>query len=147
MPADKALERGIEPEAPPNLKRRHWRALRKALEIKGEKRTQTIDEFAEGMFSEDPPYFRYAAISAVLVASIGFGLYQQFFRAAEEIPEEFTLYMTSYTSANGNISSRLAAPDFGSASWHEGIEVGINQMALANISMLEEYPDYLEDEW
>ena len=147
IPADKALERGIEPEAPPNLKRRHWRALRKALEIKGEKRTQTIDEFYEGMFSEDPPYFRYAAIAAVLVASVGFGVYQQFFRAVEEIPEEFTQYMTSYTSANGNISSRLTATDFGSDSWHEGIEVGINQMALANLSMLEEYPEYLEEEW
>lgn len=147
VPADKALERGIEPEPPPQLKRRHWRALKKALSIKGEDRTQTIDEFYEGMFSEDPPYFRYAAIAAVLVASIGFGVYQQFFREAEVIPEEFTAYMTSYNSANRDISSRLAAADWQSANWHRAIETSINQMALANIKMSEDYPDYVAEDW
>lgn len=147
VPADKALDRGIEPEAPPNLKRRHWKALRKALEIKGEDRTQTIDEFYEGMFSEDPPYLRNAAIAAVLTLSVGFGVYQQFFRAAEVIPEEFTEYMTSYTSADGNISSRLKAADWQSKNWHDAIETGINQMSLASITMMEQYPDFLDAEW
>jgi serine/threonine protein kinase/formylglycine-generating enzyme required for sulfatase activity len=147
VPADKALERGIEPEAPANLKRRHWRALRKALEIKGENRTQTIDEFYEGMFSEDPPYLRYSAIAAVLVLSIGFGVYQQFFRAAEELPEEFTEYMTSYTSANGNINSRLSSPDFDSDGWHSGIELALNRMSFANIKMQDEYAEYLDEGW
>ena len=72
------------------------------------------------MFSEDPPYFRYAAIFSPCCL-IGFGLYQQFFRAAEEIPEEFTLYATSYTSANGNIrldwQPRILVPQVGTRYW------------------------------
>ncbi len=147
VPADKALERGIEPEPPPNLKRRHWRALRKALEIKGEKRTETIDEFYEGMFSEDPPYFRYAAIAAALVLSIGFGVYQQFFRAAEELPEEYTTYMATFSSADRNIGSRLSAADFESENWHKGVDTVLNQMVLAKITVMEQYPEYLEEGW
>lgn len=147
VPADKALERGLEPEPIPFLKRRHWKALRKALEIKGENRTETIAEFHEGMFSEDPPYLRYGFIAALLVISIGFGVYQQFFRAAEVLPEEFTQYMTSYESAKSNLRSRLRDSEFSSENWREAVDVALNQMIFANIEMIDNYGEYLDEDW
>ena len=50
LSADKALQKGLEPEPVPFLKSSHWQALRKALEIKAENRTETIEEFMEGVF-------------------------------------------------------------------------------------------------
>ena len=147
LPADKALEQGLEPEPVPFMKRRHWKALRKALEIKGENRTETIEEFHEGMFSKDPPYLRYTAIAALLVVSIGFGLYQQFFKTAEVLPEEFTEYMTSYESAKSSIRSRLASPEFSSVNWRDGLDTSLNQMTFANIEMMDTYSEYLEEDW
>jgi serine/threonine protein kinase len=147
VPADKALERGIEPEPIPFMKRRHWKALRKALEIKGENRTETIGEFYEGMFSEDPPYFRYSAIAALLVVSIGFGVYQQFFKAAVVLPEGFTQYMTSYESAKSNIRSRLLTAEFSSANWRDAVDKSLSQMTLANIEMTSEFGEYLDEDW
>lgn len=78
--AEKALARGMEPEPISFLKRRHWKALRKALEFKGEDRTATIDEFMEGMFSEDIPVLRYSAIGVVAAGIIGFGAYSLIFQ-------------------------------------------------------------------
>ncbi len=48
----------------------------KSAGAQSENRTQTIREFHDGIFSEDPPYFRYAAVASVLMTSIGFAAYQ-----------------------------------------------------------------------
>ena len=145
LPADKALERGLTPAPVPFLKRRHWKALRKALEIKGEDRTQSIDEFYQGMFSEDPPYFRYAAIAAVLVASIGFGIYQQLYGGAEQLPEEFTSLQGAYSASGRTINERVREPNVHSADWQNQIEVALNRMSLLKIELQEQFPEYLDE--
>jgi hypothetical protein len=68
VPADKALVGGMQPEPIPFLKRRHWNALRKALHFKAVDRTATIEEFMQGMFSEDIPVLRYLIIVFVTAA-------------------------------------------------------------------------------
>ncbi|MCB1645129.1 MAG: serine/threonine protein kinase, partial [Pseudomonadales bacterium] len=115
-PADKALERGLEPKPIPFLKRRHWRALKKGLELKGENRTQTIDEFYEGMFSEDPHYIRYSAIAAVVIGALSFGVYSTFF-LTNETPQELVSLMGAREANQNSISNRLKSPNFTSEVW------------------------------
>ena len=147
VPADKALERGMVPEPPPFMKRRHWKALKKALEIKGENRTQSMDEFREGMFSEDPPYFRYAAIAMVLIASITFGAYQQFYGGAEALPEEFLQLQAGFQGAQSNISDRLRSPNFESDDWHEQVTSGIARLRGFDLELREGFPELVDEEW
>ncbi|MGK0340518.1 MAG: hypothetical protein ACJAXW_001061 [Candidatus Azotimanducaceae bacterium] len=141
VPADKALERGIVPELPPFMKRRHWKVLKKALEIKGENRTQSIDEFREGMFSEDPPYFRYAAIAMVLIASLTFGAYQQIFGGADVLPAEFVEYEAGFQGAESNIGDRLERLSFESDDWHGQVASGIARLRGFDLQLSEDYPE------
>lgn len=141
VPADKALERGIVPEAPPFMKRRHWKVLKKALEIKGENRTQSMDEFREGMFSEDPPYFRYAAVALVLIASIAFGAYQQIYGGAEALPEEFLVLKADFQGAKTNIDERLRNPNFESDDWHSQVEFGVERLSYFDGQLRDGYPE------
>ncbi|MFT7246603.1 MAG: serine/threonine protein kinase [Candidatus Azotimanducaceae bacterium] len=144
--ADKALERGIVPEPPPFMKRRHWKVLKKALEIKGENRTQSMDEFREGMFSEDPPYFRYAAIAMILIASITFGAYQQIYGGAKALPEGFVEYEAGFQGAGANIGDRLKSPSFQSDDWHDQVASGVARLRGFDLQLSEEYPELAADQ-
>ncbi len=157
-PADKALERGLEPEPVKFLKRRHWRALKKGLALKGEDRYQSIDEFYADMFSEDPPYFRYAAIAAVLVASIGFGVYN-FMYGGEEIPEEYQQLAGRLDASKGFLREELGELDinvavlqadptndwnFESQDWRESIRLNLRRAGLADIELSGKFSDYYQ---
>ncbi|MDH5737924.1 MAG: serine/threonine protein kinase, partial [Gammaproteobacteria bacterium] len=76
IPADKAYQQGLEPDPIPFLKKRHWRALKKALGLRAQERTESLEEFYEGLFSEDPPVLRYSFAALGLVLLIGYGVYQ-----------------------------------------------------------------------
>ena len=142
VPADKAYERGLKPKPVPFLKRRHWRALKKALELKGEDRTQTIDEFYEGIFSEDPPYFRYAAIATVLIASIGFGIYQT--QNQKEVPDDlaelYDVMARSRLSIGDSLSkaSSPTSPLWESDVWHDQLATDLTRWKAAEIQILDE---------
>ncbi len=123
VPADKAFDRGLKPKPVPFLKRRHWKALRKALELKGENRTQTIDEFYEGMFSIDPPYFRYATVAVLLTASVGFGAYQTL--NVKEKPSELVQYEDAIASAKTTVNDSLGSPKWDSDVWHDTLQRAI----------------------
>ncbi len=140
VPADKALERGIQPKPVPFLKRRQWRALKKALALKGEDRTQTIDEFHERMFAEDPPYLTYAAVATVLVGSIGFGVYSTL--NVKEVPEELAQYQEGMASAELTIENSLRDADddprlWENEVWHDGIETALTRWKGLEFKVLE----------
>lgn len=149
-PADKALERGLEPEPVPFLKRRHWRALKKGLALKSEDRYQTIDEFYEGMFSVDPPYFRYGAITAVIVASISVGAYSFFHKTT--VPAGLLNLQGQMSAAKDNLRQRLVsvAPDkqltldpkrwnFKSSDWRSEILQSMARLQADNIDLQEKW--------
>ena len=135
VPADKAYERGLKPKPVPFLKRRHWKALKKALELRGEDRTQTIDEFYEGVFSEDPPYFRYAAVATVLIASLGFGVYQA--TNVVEKPGELLEWENMMSAANLTTQSITNNPRWESQVWHEQMSDAMTRWRYANQQILE----------
>jgi len=134
VPADKAFERGLKPKPIPFLKRRHWKVLRKALELKGEDRTQSIDEFTEGMFSKDPPYFTYAAVATVLLGSIGFGAFQTL--NVKEMPEELAGFQDVVAAASSTLKS-VDEPRWDSDVWHEQIADAMNRWKYAEQQMLD----------
>lgn len=134
VPADKAFERGLKPKPIPFLKRRHWKVLKKALELKGEDRTQSIDEFTEGMFSKDPPYFTYAAVGTVLLASIGFGTYQTL--NVKELPKELAEFQDAVAAAESTARS-ITTPRWDSPVWHEQLADAMNRWRLAEQNMLD----------
>lgn len=156
-PADKALERGLEPEPVKFLKRRHWRALKKGLALKGEDRYQSIDELYEDLFSEDPPYFRYAAIAAVLVASVGFGAYN-FLVGPAELPAEFQEWEGLYTSAEQRLIDAVGSPDqtlatkkeswrFEAEDWREEtLRQSLARMVSFDTELMAKYPELWDAE-
>ncbi len=145
VPADKAFERGLEPKRIPFLKRRHWKALKQALQLKGEGRTQSIDEFHDGMFSPDPPILRNTAIAAVLMASIGFGAYNYFFAGAVEIPQELQDLQNAQFASKNTVRLQLEDPRWESDDWHEQIYTAFNRSKLANADIQGNWADYYPD--
>ena len=145
VPADKALERGMTPSRIPDLKRRHWKVLKKALEIKGEDRTQSIDEFHEGMFSEDPPILRNMAIASVLLASVGFGVYSYLSGPAEE-PQELQDLRLVLEGNENSLRGRLETPDWRSEVWHDQVFTGLARMQTANFKMDETWSEEVGEE-
>jgi len=140
VPADKALERGLKPKPIPFMKRRHWRALKKALELKGEDRTQSIDEFYEGVFSLDPPYFRYAAVATVLIGSIGFGAYQTMNVVVK--PSELVGFDDAIAGAKITLGTRTDER-FQSEDWHNQLAQALNRFKLSEQKILEN-PEWVE---
>lgn len=140
VPADKALERGLKPKPVPFLKRRHWRALKKALELKGEDRTATIDEFYEGVFSVDPPYFRYAAVAVMLLVSVGFGAYQTL--NVVEKPAELVEYDDAIAAAKVTLRT-IADKRFRSPIWHDQLATSLNRWRLSEQEILNN-PEWVE---
>ncbi|MEX2488860.1 MAG: serine/threonine-protein kinase, partial [Pseudomonadales bacterium] len=149
-PADKALEQGLEPEPIPWMKRRHWRALKRGLAIKGDNRTATVEEFYQGLFSEDPPVIRYSVLGLVLVASISFGVYSYFNETTT--PERLNDLRGSASSNRDALRNRLENRDewnFSSPEWRQIIDESLNKVKLASIEMQEEFDQqplaYIED--
>lgn len=139
-PADKALEQGLKPEPIPWMKRRHWRALKRGLAIKGEDRTATVEDFYAGLFSEDPPIFRYSVLGLVLIASISFGVYSYFNQAT--IPERLNELRGSASNSRDALVNRLDNREewnFASPEWRQIIDESLNKVKLANIEMQEEF--------
>lgn len=147
-PANKALEQGLVAEPIPTMKRRHWKALKKALQLKGEDRTQTIDEFREHILSEDPPYLRYAAIAALLMISVTYGVYQQF-KAAEEIPVEYTQMRQVYDSSERAIKERIEEENFNQAGWRDQLVESLARLERANLVLQDnvDWSQYLGVSW
>jgi serine/threonine protein kinase len=135
VPADKALERGLKPKPVPFLKRRHWKALRKALELKGENRTQSMDEFYETMFSVDPPYFRYAAVAAMLMVSIGFGAYQTL--NVKEKPLEMVEFEDAIAGSLATLRTVERNPQWESNVWHDQVSTALARWIVADQNILE----------
>ncbi len=146
VPADKALDRGMKPAPVPFLKRRHWKALRQGLELKREERTQTIDEFHEGMFSEDPPVLRNTAIAVVLLASIGFGAYQTFYGGDEKANPELVALQAERQQTQTILESTLNRNDWKSIEWHQDINKSFKALGKANLVLQEDWTDDLAPE-
>ncbi|MEM7364553.1 MAG: serine/threonine-protein kinase, partial [Pseudomonadota bacterium] len=143
QPADKALKEGLEPEPIPFLKRRQWRALKRGLAIKSGDRCQTIDEFKEGLFSDDPPYFRYGAIALLLIASVSFGLYQSLFQTAPVIPDEVTQLQSVVMVNKGSLEgSLLDMPRIDSPEWHSQVSQALNRLTYADQELLASWPPW-----
>ncbi len=142
VPADKALERGMVPKRIPELKRRHWNALKNALALKGEDRTQTVDEFHEGMFSEDPPILRNTAIVAVLLGSIGFGVYSLYFTGPIEIPEELQVQLDQQQKSRITLNDRLQNENWESDEWHKQINESLTNMKRATYVVSQDWKEF-----
>lgn len=138
VPANRALEQGLTPEPIRELKRRHWRALRKALELKGEDRTQTIDDFHEGMFSKDPPVLAYAAIAATILALAGFAGYQTV--NEKEVNKEFLDTESRITFLDSSLKDQLEAGKFADVDWRTGVREDLFRMAQLEDDIAERWP-------
>lgn len=142
VPADKALERGLTPKPVPFLKRRHWKALKRALSLKGEERTQSIDEFYEGMFSLDPPYLRYAGIASVILASVGFAAYSAM--NVKEKPDDLIAYEDGKAAALATLAAAKNTQDWNSDVWHDRVSQSVAQWRYAN-NEIAANEDWVED--
>lgn len=142
-PADKALERGMKPKPVSFLKRRQWRALRKALELEGEKRTQSVDEFHEMMFKEDPPYLLFAGVATVLLSSVGFGVYN-FIYGGETEPQALTDFRAMHSGRLGQFDDLISKGNqqWTEQAWHDQISTNLNRYGLMTIQM-KENPEWL----
>jgi serine/threonine protein kinase len=136
-PADKALERGLVPERIPFMKRRHWKALLKGLAIKNEDRTQTMEEFLEGMFSEDFPFVRYGVIGVVASAIIGYGAYTQLTEGP--VQDEALIGAQQALDLRKEDFRELLTDSTFTAQWEEDIREGLDDINDANESLMKDY--------
>ncbi len=147
-PADKALDRGLVPERIPFMKRRHWKALLKGMAIKNEDRTQTVEEFMEGMFSEDFPILRWASVGLVAAAIIGYGAYTQL--TGGTVKDEALIGAQQELGLRKqDFLKILTEVDF-TPQWEKDIREGLDEINKANLSLIKDYsqlpdpdlPDY-----
>lgn len=81
-PADKALAEALKPARIKSLSKKQWRALESALQLRRIERTQSIDEFSEGLFKQRrSPIYKIA--SAILLPVVFWLAYSKFFAPNE----------------------------------------------------------------
>ena len=71
MPANQAKDNHLKPAPIKKLKRRQWKALEKGLAFDRDKRTQTVDEFLEGITPKKPIVAYILTTAFVMLAIIG----------------------------------------------------------------------------
>ena len=76
VPADQAFEKKLKPKRLKGLSRRQWNALSGALELKREKRTETVDEFYRAFFGR-ARLLGWALAASLVAFAIGGGVYYQ----------------------------------------------------------------------
>ncbi|MDH5737992.1 MAG: SUMF1/EgtB/PvdO family nonheme iron enzyme, partial [Gammaproteobacteria bacterium] len=140
VPADKALDQGLEPEPVPFLKSRHWKALRKGLELRSEERTGTIEEFYQGLFSEDPPWFRYGFIGLVVIAFMVMGFFQ--LTQDSELDAQLASKQLLLKTNKERIEIRLrnvTPEDFKSRAWHNDLKLELNSIQDVNRELMTDF--------
>lgn len=136
-PADKVLERELEAKRIPFMKRRHWKALQKGMAIKNEDRTQTMEEFMEGMFSEDVPILRYAVIGIVASAIIGYGAYTQLTGGAVQ-DTELIGAQQELNIRKDDFRKLLTDATF-TAQWETNIRDGLDEINSKNKTLVQDF--------
>ncbi|MFQ5353236.1 MAG: SUMF1/EgtB/PvdO family nonheme iron enzyme, partial [Candidatus Binatia bacterium] len=139
VPADKALAQGLEPEPVTFLKRRHWRALKRGLELEGDDRTPTIDEFMEGMFSEDPPILRYSIIGVVMAAIIGFSTYSIMF--APESNQELIQAQNKLELRKADLQDLLGSPKYTDEEWAKEVQSKLGDLYSTNETLVNDFSE------
>jgi serine/threonine protein kinase len=143
-PADKALERGLEAERIPFMKRRHWQALQKGMAIKNEDRTQTMEEFMEGMFSEDMPVVRYAIIGMVASAIIGYGAYTQLTEGP--VQDEALIKAQTALDISKNDFRKLLTDAAFTEQWEKEIKEGLDDINSENETLVTDHSQVSDPE-
>lgn len=138
-PADKAFQQGLEPEPISSLKGRHWRALKKALALKAEDRTKSIEEFYEGMISEEPPYLRYAAVATIVVVLIVGGFYSFFQDTMDAQLVSKQLLMKTNVERLENRLKNTTDGDFKSLTWHSDLKLELGSIQAVNTELMTEW--------
>ncbi len=71
LPADEALQKKLKPKRLPRLKNRQWSALKKSLQLRRDKRTQSVSEFQREFFEKKKfPIFKLASAILLVVCAI-----------------------------------------------------------------------------
>ncbi|WP_370981203.1 protein kinase [Agaribacterium sp. ZY112] len=92
VPADQAFDKKLKPKRLKGLSRRQWKALSKALELKREQRTETIEEFYEAFFGK-PKILLWLLLGSV-VAFLAAGLvYMELYSDQAEAEKELKAEM------------------------------------------------------
>ncbi|MFM8330528.1 MAG: serine/threonine-protein kinase, partial [Candidatus Methylumidiphilus sp.] len=69
LPAEKALELKLQPQAIPGLSRRQWQALRRGLAFQQHERSASVGEFLKGLRPRSTLFYTAWAAAAVAVAA------------------------------------------------------------------------------
>ncbi len=73
-----ALGMGMQPKPIKGLSNRQWRALSKALQLEKSERTETIDEFVQGLIGQAtwPRWLMLGSgVAAIVIAAVGYSIY------------------------------------------------------------------------
>jgi serine/threonine protein kinase len=73
--ADKALDLKLQPKPVPGLSRRQWKALQRAIALKGEDRTPSVEEFLDSLGGTSKVMYGVWAVGLIALAGTGVNLY------------------------------------------------------------------------
>ena len=72
QPADMAKKQHLKPERITGLKKRQWKALKKALAFERKDRVGSVEEFHQQLFLEHKPRYLFAVSIVLLASAVGF---------------------------------------------------------------------------
>lgn len=87
LSAEKALELNVQPQPVPGLGRRRWRELQRALALKRENRTPSVDEFLKGLQPRSPLFYGAWAAGVVALIATGGNVYLNLTQPVNEAPQ------------------------------------------------------------
>ena len=103
LPADKARAQGLKPQRLPELSRRQWHALEKALAFEREQRVTTVDEFV-GQWKAQRKTTYMLVLAASLLLAVGAVTYARF--GVDAGPRVDTEKLAQEAAANATVANQ-----------------------------------------
>ena len=110
MPANQAKDNKLTPAPIKKLNRRQWKALKKGLELDRKDRTQTVEEFLDGLTPKKPILAYALTATFVMLAIIGVlarGVIEDHFRNERNIEMSATIIDASSSRDTANVAQSL----------------------------------------
>ena len=124
VPANEAYKKGLKPKRINDIKKHQWKAIEKSLELRREKRTETVEQFSKELTYVYKPGFKSIAALFVFLAVSVAGFLQAVNVNSTEFSEndirtelEYKIRLDLFQN---EIAKLLSAPTF-SIDWEENI--------------------------
>ncbi len=130
IPANEALKQGLKPRKIPNITKRQWRAIERAIAFKREDRIESVDKFLEEISPKKKATNRMATIFALLLSvaiTVYFLYFQQQAPAEPTFSEDDITLKVTMDILEQDIQQLLDKPLF-TVAWQDSIWLKLSEL-------------------